>query len=318
MKVLSRLFVLITVSLAALSGCVQIGSIPTLARSGDTIVLGLGGIKRNWQSETPKNLQITITDSAFNSYSLTPAHFFQAYPDYRSVISTLALDGSNGLELEPYDGSWFVSTALADSQGQPLILAAGAAKIVVAASNLRVVLNGQGQVLPDEGDLAEIPIEIIPGSPSNNNSSMQFLTYDNRGSHFLVRPASTPSTLIGGAYYVVNYLSDVNFGALKPAVYPVSHNPYINMNYTIKENGNGSGSFCIYIYNSAGFVASGPQQPKQGSLEDLGVHLEYFDPDFDVAMKANFTLDAAASYFVDVDGNRITELQPELLHSSDL
>jgi hypothetical protein len=319
LRMLRKLFAAM-LSLALLTGCVQVATIPSMARSGDTIVLGLGGIKRNWQGESPKNLQIIITDSALNSYNLVPISFFQAYPDYRSFLNTSSLSPSlNAVKLEPYDGGWFVSTALVDNNQQPLSLATGTASVAITATNLSVVFDDQGQPMPQEGNLAEIPVEIIAGPPSNTDSSAQFQAYDNRGSHFLVRPATTPSTSVGGVYYVVNYQSDVDFDpGFMPAVYPVSHNPYLKINYTIKKDSNGSGSYHIYLYNSAGFVATASRQQKQASLKDLGVHIEYFDPDISAAQKTNFTVDTVKSYFVDINGNKIIGLQPEMLHSSDL
>ena len=317
MNAMNRFVALATVSLAALSGCVQVATIPYAARSGETVVLGLGGIKRNWNGETPKNVQLTITDSANNSFPLAPLSFFQAYPDYRALVNSMSLT-SNGEQLQPYDGGWFVSTALVNNLGQPLSLATGSATIALTADNDHEIRDGLGQPVTTEGDFSAIPIEILAGSPSSLSSSSQFGMYDNRGSHFLVHPATTPSTSVGGAYYVIDFESMVDYDPLLlPAIYPVAHNPYININYTIKTNLDGSGSYHIYVYNTAGFVATTSRTSKQAGLEDLGVHLEYFDPALSSAL-TNFTLNTTDSYFIDVNGNKITGLAAEMLHSSEL
>lgn len=320
MKALNRLFALATLSLVALTGCVQVATIPHVARPGETVMLGLGGIKRNWQGETPKNVQLTITDSASNSFSLTPASFFQAYPDYRAGVNANSLFPNNAEQMQPFDGAWFVSTKLVDGGGQPLALATGAATIAVTGDNLNEIRDGLGQMVTTEGNLAAIPIEIIAGTPSSNGSSAQFAAYESGGSYFLARPSTTPTASVGGAYYVIDFLSDAEYDPQQlPAVYPVAHNPYINLNYTIKRNTDGSGTYHIYIYNTAGFVGTTPRTSKQGSLEDLDVHLEYFSPQIDIgSVKANFTLDTTDSYFVDLNGNKITGLQAEMLHASDL
>ncbi|HSB96645.1 MAG TPA: hypothetical protein VLC91_09360 [Spongiibacteraceae bacterium] len=297
----------------------QLTSIPNAARSGETVVLGIGGIKRNWHGEAPKNLHVAITDAALHTYTLSVNSTFQAYSDYRATLNVMALGGDDGIKLEPYDGAWFIAVPLTDSEGQPLSLAVGAAKIQVTADNLTILTDASGHLFEQEGNLAQLPLEIIAGTPSSLNTSAQFVAYDSRGTHFLIRPTGTSSATIGGAYYVINYQSDSDFGTLKPTVFPVAHNPYINLDYEIKDNGDGSGAYHIYIYDRAGFTTASPRQVKQASLEDLGVHLEYYDAWTDIGqLKANFTLDTTHSYYLDTNGNKITALHPQMLHASDL
>jgi hypothetical protein len=309
---------LVAVSILSLSGCVQIASIPYTAHSGDTVVLGLGGIKRNWQGEAPANLQVVITDSASNSYDLGAQTVFQAYPDYRSGMNVAALDPANPFKLDPFDGGWFISVPLVDDTGAPLILATGSATISVTGTNLVTRLDDLGQLLPEEGNLAEIPLEIIAGPPATVNSNAQFDAYASRGTYFLVRPTGTTAATIGGAYYVIDYQSDAAFSSPKPMVLPVAHNPYINIDYEIRQNGDGSGSYHISVLNRAGFVAATPRQEKQTSLQDLGVYLEYLESLVPADVKANFELDAAHSYYIDIDGNKVSALVPEMVHAEDL
>jgi hypothetical protein len=301
-----------------LSGCVQIGSIPGYARSGDTIVLGLGGIGRNWRGEKPKNLQVVITDSAAHSYPLKLGVTFQAYPDYLSGVNVMALDGSDGIKLEPYDGGWFISAALTGNGGAPLDLALGAATLRITADNLNVAVDEQGQLFSQEGNLSSIPIEILPGAPSTTNATTQFGAYDNRDSHFLIRPVSASSATFGGAYYVINYQSDSAFGSMPPMIFPISHNPFVKMDYKLQQNGNGSGTYYVYIYNPAGFTATSPRAPKQAPPRDLGIYLEYYDVQGGDDAKTNFSLDALNSYFIDTNGNKIPGLQAEMRHATDL
>jgi hypothetical protein len=317
MNIIDRLTtVLLIALLAALAGCVQIAPIPSVAHAGDTVVLGLGGISRNWNGERPRNLQLSITDAANQTFPLGAAITFQAYPDYRSGVNVMALEGDDGLQLQPFDGAWFVSVGLNGPSG-PLNLAPGPATIHVAAANLVVRLDENNQPYP-EGDLAQLPIEILAGPPSPSNSSSQFDAYDNRGSHFVVRPAAGSDATLGGAHYAIPFQSSTEFTELKPMVFPVSRNPFVKMDYRVHENGDGSGTYYIYIYNPAGFVAAAPRQPKQAPLQDLGVYLEYYDTGASAWMKSNFSLDGVNSYFIDIDGNRVDGLQPEMLHSDQL
>lgn len=310
---------LLVLLLAALTGCVQLAPIPAVAHAGDTVVLGLGGIHRNWGGEKPRNLQLSITDSASQTFPLQALVTFQAYPDYRSGVNVLALGGNDGMQLQPFDGAWFISVPLTDSNG-PLNLAPGPATIHVAADNLIVTRDEFDQPYANEGDLTQLPIEIIAGPPSPSDSAAQFAAYDSRSTHFVARPADTTGTTIGGAYYTIHYQSDSAFSSPRPIPFPMSHNPFVKMDYKVQQNGDGSGTYYIYVYNPAGFTAAAPRQTKQAPLQDLGIYLEYFSTDSDVgiAMKATFSLDTANSYFIDINGNRIGGLQAEMLHADQL
>jgi hypothetical protein len=293
-----------------LAGCVQIAPIPNAAHAGDSVVLGLGGINRNWGGGKPKNLQITITDSANQTFPLEIITTFQAYPDYRSTTNIMAFDGSDGMALQPFDGGWFVAVGLSNSAG-PLNLVPGPATIHVAR-------DGLGNIFAREGDLANIPIDIVAGPPTPSDATTQFGAYDSRNSHFVIRPTGGSATTIGGVHYAIDYQTDEQFGAMKPIAFPVSRNPYVKMDYKIQEHGDGSGTYHIYVYNPAGFTAALPRQIKQAGLSDLGVYLEYFDMGSSPAMQSTFSIDTADTYFIDLDGNRIEGLQAEMLNASQL
>lgn len=322
MRTQTNRFLLILLStigftVGGLSGCVQVATIPGTAHAGDTITLGLGGIKRNWNGQPPKNLHAVITDAAAHTFTLQPELTFQAYPDYRSGANTKALQNGGGMKLEPYDGGWFLTVALSDAAFQPLNLAIGPATINISADNLVTVLDDQGNKYPYEGDFTKIPVTIIAGAPVGTDPNSQFSFYGNRGTHFLIRPSTTSPTLIGGAYYVITYQSGATFSN-QPIVFPVAHNPFVKMDYKLQQNGDGSGAYYVYIYDPAGFTATTPRQSKQAALQDLGVHLEYFDNSLDTWMKAHVSLDSINSYYIDINGNKISGLHAELLHSSDL
>lgn len=317
MKTFTRLTAVLLTALLALPGCVQISSIPNTARAGDSVVVGLGGINRNWGGEKPVNLQISITDAASQTFPLQPSVTFQAYPDYRSNANIIALQGSDSLDIQPYDGAWFVTVSLVGEDNAPLPLATGPATLHVSADNFIERLDSNGQPYLNEGNLSQIPLEIIPGPSTGDNSAAQYGAYEARNTHFIVRPAATSGVTIGGAFYTVLYQSDSEFGSMKPIVFPVSRNPFVKMDYKIQDNGDGTGAYEIYIYNPSGFTATTPRQPKEAGLPDLGVYLEYFS-DGTGTMKTNFTLDAANSYFIDINGDRIDGLGAELRHADDI
>jgi hypothetical protein len=318
MNIFNRLTTALLIALSTvLAGCVQIAPIPNAAHAGDTVVLGLGGINRNWGGEKPRNLQITITDSASQTLPVEIATIFQAYPDYRSATNVMAIEGSDDMDLQPFDGGWFVAVSLTNPAG-PLNLAPGPATLHVAADNLTVARDGLGNTFAREGDLAHIPLDIVAGPPTPSDATTQFGAYDSRSSHFVVRPVGSPATTIGGVHYAIDYQSDEQFGALKPIAFPVSHNPYVKMDYKVQEHGDGSGTYHVYVYNPAGFTAAAPRQAKQAGLSDLGIYLEYFDMGSSAWMQTTFSIDTVDTYFIDLDGNRIEGLQAEMLNASQL
>lgn len=89
-------FLMIVVLVAALAGtgCTGSSSLGAAARSGDTIVVSLG-----WQQElTRADIEVTITDSEFNSVVYPPGDtavraLWQSYPD---PISNLIVGGETG------------------------------------------------------------------------------------------------------------------------------------------------------------------------------------------------------------------------------
>ncbi|MEM9257178.1 MAG: hypothetical protein AAGA91_17170 [Pseudomonadota bacterium] len=310
-----------------LSGCVQTKTTPGYARAGDHIVIGLGGIERNAQGNStllPGDLTITITDSDDNSYDLEPRFVFQTYPDYGAQVNTFGFDGTNlqaGLTgAVPFDGGWFVVAPLT-VQGQydmPLPLSVGDATISVSSPKLTNTLD----VI--EGDLTAIPIEIIAGtSEPDQNFIRQFIAYVPSPKAFEISPDNLGGVdEVGGAHLVIDYNDDSFFdGGVEPIVTPTGHNPYVQLSYSVNPNGDGTGSIDILLLNPVGFKVAGGSDPNASLLSDLTVKLIYFSAGSGASAaeaKANFSLNASKSFYVDLDGAALGAVSPTLTHVEDL
>jgi hypothetical protein len=308
-------FFLLLLFLTMLAGCIQTQSIPSRAKTGETIILGLGGIHRNAMSNydlTTNDLAATITDSIGNTYNLQVDVVFKVFQDHNSVLNMGTVTGIyDGLIFDVYDGGWFAVVSLTTANPRtPLPLAPGSATIKIMASDL---LNTK--FVPYEGDLDAIPIEIISGQVAwDSDVLQQFTNYRSYDRAFSIVPDDLAGvTEVSGAYFVVDYSDDALFSQ-NPIVVPVSHNPFVQLSYNVVANGNGTGSIYITLLNPAGFTTRSLRQDNASLLQDLGVRLQYFEvngSNLDV-VEASFTLDAGSSYYIDTNGDVIPSISPSM------
>jgi hypothetical protein len=316
--------ILVLTALVWLSGCVQTKSVPGYARAGDIVVLGLGGIHRNTIS-TPvlatSDLNITITDSALNTYTLKASKVFKSYPNYSSSLTYSTFNGElDGLALMPFDGGWFVTVPLAQATDRtvPLPLAVGPATISITSVTPGDLVNTK---LLSEGDLDAIPIEIIAGTSTFDYAyNNQFDMYTQSTKTFDVAPVGLGSTAtVGGAYFVINYTDDSLFlDGIEPMVLPSNHNPYVQLSYNVRPNGDGTGTILVTLLNPAGFTTPAVATKNSSMLADLTVKLQYFSSSDATVIKSAFSLDLASSYYIDMSGAVIPALSPQLTHFVDL
>ena len=310
--------------LVLLGGCVQTKTTPGYARAGDHVVIGLGGIERNAGGEPvlkPGDLTITLTDASATPYTLEPRLIFKSYPDYASRLNGYSFDGTNvfvGLSgMIPYDGGWFVLAPLTlpGQYDQPLPLAVGPASIAVTSAKLtNTADNG-------EGDLAAVPIEIIAGtSPQDVDFVRQFISYTANPNQFVITPDNLNNiTEVGGAYFVIDYNDDTFFkNGLEPQVLPSEHNPYVQLNYNVISNGNGTGSIRITLLNPAGFRTLATATANASLLSDLSVRIVYYSDGTPAQAKANFSLNGAQSYYIRTNGTLLGSMTPVMAHYEDL
>ena len=318
---------LLAISLTWLGGCVQTKTTPGYARAGDSVVIGLGGINRNAAGEQnlrKEDLTISITDSSSANYVLEPSFLFKSYPDYNAKLNSYTFDGTDSLVgitgLVPFDGGWFAVVPLSElPQGAQtpvaLPLVAGPATISVTSPKL----TNTGDSI--EGDLTAIPIDILPGTSAPDADFLrQFVSYEPGVKNFVVSPDNlTGVDAVGGGYFVIDYSDDTFFqGGQEPIVVPIAPNPYVQMNYNVVSNGDGTGSIYVVLLNPQGFKPVATADPNSSFFSDLPLRLVYFSNGTAAQAKANFSLDAASSYYIGMDGSTLAGVSPVMTHAEDL
>ncbi|MCB1689559.1 MAG: hypothetical protein KDI33_13785 [Halioglobus sp.] len=310
-----------------LGGCVQTKTTPGYARAGDHVTIGLGGIVRNAGGDAtlkPSDLTLTLTDALGTQFNLQPRFVFKTFGDYSAQMNIFSFNGVNAsvglVGMVPYDGGWMVVVPLTPpaDYDNPLPLAVGPATISVTSPKL---INTKSAI---EGDLSAVPIEIIAGtSPEDIDFVRQFGSYLTTQESFVVSPDDlTGIDDVGGAFFTINYNDDTFFQAgLEPVVVPSNHNPYVQVNYNVLSNGDGTGKILVTLLNPAGFKTVATAGPNSSYLSDLTLRLNYFGVVADTnraIAKANFSLDTFNSYYIGTDGSVLPGVTPVLTHSIDL
>lgn len=306
-----------------LTGCVQTKTTPGYARAGDNIIIGLGGALRNAGGTTAlkaSDLTITLTDHSNQQFTLKPSFIFKSYIDYSAQMNTYTFDGTNAqiglVGMVPYDGGWMVVAPLtAPGPFSPLPLAVGPAKISVSSPKL---INTASNV---EGNLSNIPIEIIPGTATEDvNFVKQFVGYISTPNSFVISPNSlTGITEVGGAFLAIEYSDDSFFANdLFPVIVPANHNPYVQTNYNVVPNGDGTGTIYVTLVNPVGFKSLATADANSSYLSDLTVRMNYFSTGTPAQAKTKFSINTLESHYIDLNGNTMGSIYPVLTHAVDL
>ena len=99
---------------------------------------------------------------------------------------------------------------------------------------------------------------------------------------------------------------------------PSNHNPYVQLNYNVVSNGNGTGTIYVTLLNPAGFKTLVAAAPNSSLLSDLTVKLVYFSSGTPAQAKANFSVNTNDSYYIDMNGTKYGGITPVLTHAEDL
>jgi len=311
-------------AILVMTGCVQLSSVPGYARSGDTLVLGLGGIQRNANgaqslntTTTNPDLYITITDSANVTYPLTAKQTFKAYPDYGSLMNFQTIGKTTvmaPLPIPAFDGGWFVTVSLTGADGLAIPnLAVGSATISITSPTGKLVNSPSTSTYASEGNLTHIPVEIIagqsnPNSTANNNYDKQFNAYSSANtaitsiSAFNIAPSSLSGiTAVGGMQVAIKYNPTHYSQTVTPLVIPYSHNPSINLQQNIVNNNDGTQTINVILTAPKGFAVS--PTPLIPSLRDLNLRVLYFGATTGYNVANDFQI--MSSKFIDTSGNTI-------------
>jgi hypothetical protein len=302
-----------------MSGCITQTALPSYARSGDMVQIGLGGIKRNAtnKSLTFSDLTVTITDSLNVTQPIQPIGVFRAYPDHTSWYARDALDRADGFfgtgATEPYDGMWWTSIRLIWND-TPITIATGPATVTITSAELTDTGGGF------EGTLASFPLEIIAGvSNPSQNTLRQYQAYQHQRSLTITPDDLTGVTVVGGFQVALTYNTAavaVGTPLIHPRVVPYSHDPNISIIQNTVDNGDGTQTLTAIVTNPNGFVPSSDIATSwaigTSIFRDLDFAVVVRDATILAGWQTNYSIDAVDSYYIDDTGAVIANLNPVL------
>ncbi|MFK5947769.1 MAG: hypothetical protein QM500_03230 [Methylococcales bacterium] len=234
MKVLNYI-ALIVISFI-LHGCASQQAMSSYARTGDTVMVSLGGDYINALVPVVKkqNMSVSIVDSTGTSYPVSVRYLFQSNSNLMSKYSLRSLvQGSYDYGQGAYQGLWMAVVDLEDpTTGAKPPLVPGAGTLSFTTSDINTSSGGS------YGNISSIEIEILSGA-GNKNPLNSYNAFGNIGNPVeSLEPAEqirlTPVNLsgnsnIGGARLTIRY-TDNNFtSAHKPRLVPVSQDPNIQL-----------------------------------------------------------------------------------------
>jgi hypothetical protein len=335
MAIRKNILLLLLLPTVSLVGCINFQTTPGYAKSGELVNIGLGGVKRNTDGSTlwggasandqaAGNVVVQITDNwdpdsdavdqgGTYIYDVQVRALYRAFPDHTSQYAISTLDRSNSYfsEMLPYDGQWWATVELVDQAGDPLPLTAGPNRIIVSSAKLI------DQTWSMEGQLSNFQIEILPGVAAPSNEKYQYAAYKHRPVMLVKPDALLGAGVIGGLQVKVDYDPTLDYEVV-PRLVPVTHDPNISVVQSNVDNGDGTHSVVAFVTNSNGFVdfGAGSWLPGQSTYDDLNFAIIVAEVgDFHLQNYQHFQLDAANSFYVDINGDPILSTVPTLSRS---
>jgi len=250
-----------------LSSCASMQSLSSYARTGDTVMIALGGSEdSNALVDVLKkeNILITITDSAGVTYPITLRKLFKLHADYGSdyIHRSNVVNGYWDMFVPALSGQWMGIVDLIDPVSSvPHVLSVGPAKIAVSSPSQltqKHIYKTFGAYYDyTNGDLASIDIEILPGQGKintlNHVQEVGFHPMDmlEPSPQIMVSPSAAPSIYLGGGEFTFQYVQ-ANFNSALTAV-PAIHDPNIQITSNTKDQGDGTSLLTVTMLNPKGF-----------------------------------------------------------------
>jgi len=254
----------------SLAGCAGKQPISSYARTGDTVLISLGGSDAN--ALVPllhkENIAIRITDAVNVTYPVLLRHLFRVYSDptsgydYRSPnINYPPYVGNLDSYVDPYQGMWMAVVDLVDPQtNAPPPLVVGSAHLSVSSSEIQNWVDFSGFNGPwTNGNLDNIPLNILPGTGSKN--PLNYLTPMSTAPVASLEPlaqldvtvSGTPSAPVGGGSFTIQYL-DSSFPAYSPPkVVTTTPDPNVQLAVERVPQGDGTTRLHVMLTNPHGF-----------------------------------------------------------------
>lgn len=331
----SRYAFLLVVLLVALqlTGCASMQSLSNYARSGDTVTVSLGGTDSNALIPILKkeDVNATITDADGNTYPVKVRNVFRVYSDPTSHFNYRSPASNNRFEtyVYPDQGQWMAVLDLVDpTTDQPLTLASGAATLAIDSAGLTPRVDYPGYGWPwTNGNLSSIAIEILAGTgaknPLNYLAPLSFSPLDSLEPQpqVEVTATGTPTALIGGGMFVFKYVV-TDFGNSPPRVMTSTPDPNVQLSSNAIPQGDGTALLNVMISNPHGFNINNSKLDSSGTNLLLKGSSLYRSLRFSIVWDNTNTtvtdtswqnsLSLVSAKYVDLQGNAMSELTPEL------
>ena len=260
------LAVILTLGGFVISGCASMQPLSNYARSGDTVVISLGGSDSNALVPVlrKENLVISITDSGGSSYPVKVRNLFRVNGDptsgyaFRSPTSDQIYDNY----VDPHQGLWLAVLDLVDpANDAPLPLATGDASLRVSSPEIQNWFDHAGWGWPwTNGHLDHVPIEILPGTgapnPMNYLGPVSTAPLDSLEPNPQVEIVASGSAAveIGGGVFVFQLQNaDFNGSGGYPRAVATVPDPNIQLMSRREDQGDGTSLLTVIILNPHGF-----------------------------------------------------------------
>lgn len=276
MDVYKYLLLMLLIISATLSGCASNQTLSSYARTGDTVMISLGGEHQRTTVAVLKkeNITVTITDYQNNTYPVKLRHLMKVQPDLASRMNTSGLiAGSWEYSLGAYQGLWLGIIDLVDPvTGSAHVLEPGQASLSVTGAGL--ISDGT----PFTGDLNNVPIEILPGA-GNYNPLSEYTQFGNLAQPLAslepipqvdISPDPSGATQqLGGASIIIQYTDSYFPNSMFPRAVPATQDPNIQLMSNLESQGDGTTLHKIFIMNPHGINTSNSKSGLSFGVSDL-------------------------------------------------
>lgn len=311
------------------SGCAGMQAISNYARSGDTVMISLGGTDSNTLVSVirKENVTIRITDSLGNSYPVKIRNLFRVNGDptsgyaFRSPTTTMVYDNY----VDPHQGLWLAVIDLVDPvSGTPVPLAVGSATLTVSSADIQNWFDPTSYGWSwTNGNLNSVAIEILAGTgtpnPMNYLGPVSTAPLDSLEPNPQVEVTATGSSGsdIGGGLFVFSFQNaDFSEALSSPRAVVTVPDPNIQILSNLADQGDGTSKLNVVIVNPHGFKTGNDKaglvagQSLRRSLRFSLVWSSGNTTVNDANWQSLLLLDSG-SYF-DLDGNDIPALAPSM------
>ncbi len=315
------------------TGCTSMQTISNYARTGDTVMVSLGGSTKNSLVPVLKkeNMTAVITDSAGTEQTISIRNLFKLHADQTSLYNYFnqnhKLSGQTGY-VDAYQGQWMAVIDLVDPVTQEAVnIVPGQASIAITSTEL----DGDFQYYNTEynGNLGQVSIEVIDGVGSTN--PLNYMTpisespmdYLEPLSQILISPQGnydSDNVTIGGLEYVISYTPQ-DFYIYKPNVAKQIVDGKSQLAVKYLPQGDGTTHIKIMLMNPNGFIekltASGAQRYMEEASPISALVVSLYWPTVAQNQALDDTtwmnsLQLISSAYVDTNGNPIPELTANL------